>query len=214
MGLVAGGAIVVLEVGARHARLDMPRATLTLSDTPLVVPFVLVPLALFWGWTWAADRWAGRSLPRLALFTIGLYGALALPTPLDALVSHGYDVSATTVALEGSGATVLRELGTFALPAAIAAPLYWLFGSGRLPTNRLTLGIAYVIGPSLALISPIATMGAVAGTAAGHAWHSPNARSAIAVLVAVLLVLVAVGLPYLFAQLGIAAPPARSLLLP
>src|SRR5881628_4230359 len=41
------------------------------------------PLAIAWGWTWVSDRWAGRSGPRLLLYTLGLLVASALAFPLD-----------------------------------------------------------------------------------------------------------------------------------
>jgi hypothetical protein len=213
-GVFAGLAIAVLEVTAKHGRIEMPRAVLSLSDSAPAVPFVLVPLALFWGWTWAAERWAGRNLPRLALFTLGFYAALALTTPVDLLVASSYDVERVTSSLLADPLSLFSGLEVFVLPAFIAAPLYWLFGSGRLPMNRFTLGVAYVVGPSLALLSPVATMGTVAGTAAGHAWRSPRRRNTIALLVIVLLLAVAFGLPYLLVQFGVAVPPARPMFLP
>jgi len=60
---------------------------------------------------------------------------------------------------------------------AIAAILYWLFGSGKLPVGLPTLAFGYLIGLPLGLLFPPAAMGAVAGTAAGHAWREPGART-------------------------------------
>lgn len=213
-GLLSGAAIAVIEVVARYARLETPRITLSFNDSSLVVPFVLIPVALLLGWTWAAERWAGRSMPRLLLFTGGLYAALGLAVPLDALAATSFDLTAVASELATSAAPLLTQLFIFALPVVIAAPLYWLFGSGRLPTNRFTLGVGYVLGPSLALLSPVATMGAVAGTAAAHAWRSPNARHAIALLAVGLLLAVAFGIPFVLAQMGVAIPTTRPLLLP
>jgi len=78
---------------------------------------------------------------------------------------------------------------------AIAGILYWLFGSGKLPVAGPMLAIAYLVGLPLGLFFPPAAMGAVAGTAAGHAWREPGARTLIAVLVIFLMLVAAVELP-------------------
>ena len=59
------------------------------------------------------------------------------------------------------------------------------------PVVLLPLAIGYVGGLFLALVLPTLTMGAVAGTAAGHSWQKPRARGAISFL-AVLVLLVGV----------------------
>ena len=78
---------------------------------------------------------------------------------------------------------------------AIAGILYWLFGSGKLPVGGPMLAIAYLVGLPLGLVFPPAAMGAVAGTAAGHAWREPGARTLIVVLVIFLMLVAAVELP-------------------
>ena len=78
---------------------------------------------------------------------------------------------------------------------AIAAILYWLFGSGKLPVGLPTLAFGYLIGLPLGLLFPPAAMGAVAGTAAGHAWREPGARTLIVVLVIFVMLVAAVELP-------------------
>jgi len=64
------------------------------------------------------------------------------------------------------------------------------------------LAIAYLIGLPLGLVFPPAAMGAVAGTAAGHAWREPGARALIVVLVIFLMLVAAVELPLAAATVG------------
>ena len=194
-GLIAGLAIAGLYVLAGHFRIQTEQFTVSGNDTlALATASVLVPLAILWGWTWVSDRWSGRSGPRLGLFTLGLVLATAAAFPLDSIVRASalpdrivFDPSVSIVAVDG----VLWIVPI----VAIAAILYWLFGSGKLPVGLPTLAFGYLIGLPLGLLFPPAAMGAVAGTAAGHAWREPGARTLIVLLVIFIMLVAAVELP-------------------
>jgi hypothetical protein len=204
-GVLTGLLIAALELVAEHVRFAV--GPFTLSDSAPAVPFVLVPLALFWGWTWAAERWAGRSVLRLVLFTVGLYVPVASVGVINAFVFGPSELSAFAATVPD---LLVRRLVLVA-PVTIAAALYWLFGTRRLPMNVLTLTIGYLAGSALAVFSPLAAMGTVAGTAAGHAWLSPNARTTIAFFVLVLLVAASFGIPYLLMAAGLSTAPMHPL---
>ena len=179
---------------AGHFRIQTDQLAIAGNGTlALAAASVLVPLAILWGWTWVSDRWSGRSGPRLALFTIGLALTTAAAFPLDSILSASapdrivFDPSVSIVAVDG----VLWIVPV----VAIAAILYWLFGSGKLPVGLPTLAFGYLIGLPLGLFFPPAAMGAVAGTAAGHAWREPGARALIVVLVIFIMLIAAVELP-------------------
>jgi hypothetical protein len=193
-GLVAGVLIAGIYLLAGHFRIETPQITIAGNGTlALATASVLVPLAILWGWTWVSDRWSGRSGPRLLLFTLGLALTTAAAFPLDSILSASapdrivFDPSVSIVAVDG----VLWIVPV----VAIAAILYWLFGSGKLPVGLPTLAFGYLIGLPLGLFFPPAAMGAVAGTAAGHAWREPGARALIVVLVIVIMLIAAVELP-------------------
>ena len=194
-GLIAGLLIAGLYVLAGHFRIQTEQFTVSGNGTlALATASVLVPLAILWGWTWVSDRWSGRSGPRLALFTLGLVLATAAAFPLDSIVRASaipdrivFDPSVSIVAVDG----VLWVVPI----VAIAAILYWLFGSGKLPVALPTLALGYLIGLPLGLVFPPAAMGAVAGTAAGHAWREPGARTLIVILVIFVMLVAAVELP-------------------
>ncbi len=193
-GLVAGIIVAVLYLLAGHFRIETPQFTVAGNGTlAIATASVLVPLAILWGWTWVSDRWSGRSGPRLALYTMGLVLATAAAFPLDSILSAStperivFDPSVSIVAVDG----VLWIVPI----VAIASILYWLFGSGKLPVALPTLALGYLIGLPLGLFFPPAAMGAVAGTAAGHAWREPGARALIVVLVVVIMLIAAVELP-------------------
>ena len=84
------------------------------------------------------------------------------------------------------------------VPAIIAAVIYLPLKSGRIPTNAIVLAIGYLIGLALLFFYPypMVTMGTVAGTAAGHAWTSPGAKTFIAILVIILMAIAVFGVPY------------------
>jgi hypothetical protein len=193
-GLVAGVIIAALYLLAGHFRIETPQFTISGNGTlALATASVLVPLAILWGWTWVSDRWSGRSGPRLLLFTLGLALTTAAAFPIDSILSASapdrivFDPSVSIVAVDG----VLWIVPV----VAIAAILYWLFGSGKLPVGLPTLALGYLIGLPLGLVFPPAAMGAVAGTAAGHAWREPGARALIVVLVIFIMLIAAVELP-------------------
>jgi hypothetical protein len=193
-GLIAGVLIALIYLLAGHFRIETPQFTVAGNGTlALATASVLVPLAILWGWTWVSDRWSGRSGPRLLFFTLGLALATAAAFPLDSILSASapdrivFDPSVSIVAVDG----VLWIVPV----VAIAAILYWLFGSGKLPVGLPTLALGYLIGLPLGLFFPPAAMGAVAGTAAGHAWREPGARALIVVLVIFIMLIAAVELP-------------------
>jgi MFS family permease len=193
-GLIAGVIIAALYLLTGHFRIETPQLTVAGNGTlALATASVLVPLAILWGWTWVSDRWSGRSGPRLLLFTLGLALTTAAAFPLDSILSASapdrivFDPSVSIVAVDG----VLWIVPV----VAIAAILYWLFGSGKLPVGLPTLAFGYLIGLPLGLFFPPAAMGAVAGTAAGHAWREPGARALIVVLVIFIMLVAAVELP-------------------
>jgi hypothetical protein len=192
IGLAIGLVIAALQLVAGHAAIDYQTLSLHGNSTlALAVPSILIPLAIVWGWTWVSDRWSGRSFPRLVLFTAGLIFGAASAAPLEAILSFSPD----RLAFSGTFTDLAIGAGLFVLPVVIAGTLYWLFGSGKLPLSLPTLAVGYLVGLPLALLFPPAAMGTVAGTAAGHAWRSPGARTLIATLVIVLMVITMIELP-------------------
>lgn len=193
-GLICGFGIAALYLLAGHIRIENVRFSFVGNSVlALAVLAVLVPLAIVWGWTWVSDRWSGRSGPRLLLFTFGLVVATAAAFPLDLIVFPAPDASAASAIM----LPLLAIDGIlFVLPAvAVASILYWAFGSGKVPLALPTLAVGYLAGLPLALLFPPAAMGLVAGTAAGHAWRAPGARTLISTLVIFIMLIATFELP-------------------
>ena len=183
-GLVAGLLIAALQIVGGHAWLDYQKLSLHGNGLVAVaVPVFLLPLAIAWGWTWVSDRWSGRSGPRLMLYTVGLVIGAASAFPLEYLLFPPAEGTAPGTLVDYALVGVIYVLPVVAL----AALLYWAFASGKVRASFGTLAIGYIGGLFLALVLPTLTMGVVAGTAAGHSWHKPRARTAISFLVVLLL---------------------------
>lgn len=205
-GLTFGMVIAGLYLLAGHVQIENTRFSFRgNSALALAVAAVLVPLAIVWGWTWVSDRWSGRSGPRLLLFTLGLIVGTALAFPLDHLVFPTPGASTASPAV----LPILAIDGVlFVLPAvAVAAILYWAFGSGKVPLVLPTLAIGYLASLPVALLFPPAAMGLVAGTAAGHAWRTPGARTLITMLVIFIMLIATFELPMAAAAVEAAALP-------
>ena len=48
------------------------------------VPVMFVPLAIFWGWSWIANAYSGRSVVPMAAYTLALFVGVSLIGPADA----------------------------------------------------------------------------------------------------------------------------------
>jgi hypothetical protein len=199
-GLIAGLVVAALYLVAGHLRIETAQFSVSGNSTlALATASVLVPLAILWGWTWASDRWSGRSGPRLMLFTLGLVLTTAAAFPLDSVIAAS---APDRIVFDPRVSIDVVDGVLWIVPiVAIAAILYWLFGSGRLPVGLRTLLIGYLIALPLGVLFPPAAMGAVAGTAAGHAWREPGARTLIVVLVIVTMLVAAVELPLAIATI-------------
>ena len=196
-GLIAGILIAAAFVALEHyGSLIPPVGPFALSGNgALAATEILVPIAIFWGWSWATNRWSGRSLIPTTLYTIGLAVGVGVAVPIDAVFFPATAGSTLASAIPGLVAT-----GTIfvLVPAIIAAVIYLPLKSGRIPTNAIVLASGYLIGLALLFFYPypMVTMGTVAGTAAGHAWTSPGAKTFIAILVIILMAIAVFGVPY------------------
>ena len=192
-GLIWGLAIAAIEVGSEHYGPSFGRFSLK-GNGAFAVPTILVPLAIFWGWSWIANRWSGRSLPPTVLYTAGLYLGTGFVSPADALLFPQSEQST----LVGSIPGLLLSGAIFVLPAAVLAGIiYWLLRSERFPASPLVLTILYLIGLPLGAIIPMIPMGTVAGTATGHAWRRAGGRTGIGLLVIALMVIAGFAVPFL-----------------
>lgn len=202
-GLIAGAFIAITQVALENYGPSFGPFSLS-GNGALAAPVILVPLVLFWGWTWISNRWSGRSDLPIILYTFGVYLGVGLAQPISVLVFPQDGSLPPTEALIGSVPSLLLVGLIFVLPAAVIGGIfYWLFNSGRLRANFITLVLLYLIAIAIAFLVPvlpipILTMGIVTGTAAGQAWQHPGSRLFVAIVVLAVMGAVVFGIPYLF----------------
>ena len=201
-GIVIAGAWIALE---HYGSVIPPVGPFSFSGNgAFAAAELLVPVAIFWGWSWATNRYSGRSLLPATLYTLGLALGVGIAVPVDAVFYPANPDSTLVGSMPGLIAT-----GTIfvLLPAIVAAAIYLPLKSGRIPTSAIVLAIGYLIGLPLGLLYPMITMGTVAGTAAGHAWKSPGSKTFIAILVIILMAIAILGIPYLLSGGGLTGTP-------
>src|SRR5438876_1059704 len=144
-GLMAGILIAAGFAALEHyGSLIPPVGPFALSGNgALAATEILVPIAILWGWSWATNRWSGRSLIPTTLYTIGLALGVGAAVPIDAVFFPATAGSTLASAIPGLVAT-----GTIfvLVPAIIAAVIYLPLKSGRIPTNAIVPAIGRACG--------------------------------------------------------------------
>jgi hypothetical protein len=192
-GFLGGTAIAVLAFLAEHSRIGGGSLALY-GNGAIIVPALLVPWVIYWGWTWVLARGAGAL--EMAVLVVGMHFGVGMWIVLDTIFDP-----------QQAGLTILDALPGFALsgsifvvPGALLAALaYWLFSSRRLPMNTPVLFATAFVGAVLVIAYWIG-LGLLAGAAVALARAAPARRTAIGV--GLLIVLVILGnltlLPALF----------------
>jgi hypothetical protein len=216
-GLVWGVVIAAATVALRHYGPSSEPLGINLSDKgSIAAPLMLVPLAIFWGWSWLANAYSGRSAVPIAAYTIALFLGVSLIGPADALFVRQSAAELTVNDLLGGLFYGTLFVGFVAI---IAAPIYWVLRS-RIGHSRVLIWLLYLVSLAIAAISllgtPKATLeqrtgellvtaGVVAGVASGHAWQRQGGRTFIAIIVIVIMAIAVFAIPYVLAK-GLTAP--------
>ena len=207
-GLVIGIVIAAATVALEHYGPSVDPLHLSLAGNgALAAPEIGVPLAIFWGWAWAANRWAGRSLLPTVAYTLGLFLGVGLIAPADAL-AFPQSGAAGTLSVNDLFSALFQGSLFVGTIAVIAAPIYWVLKS-RVGGAGLLIWLLYLVGIVVAAVVPLfgafVTGGIVAGTGAAHAWHRQGRRLLVGIVVIVVMALAVFGVPYVLAN-GLAIP--------
>jgi hypothetical protein len=166
---------------------------------------ILVPLALFWGWSSIANAYSGRSVVPTAAYTLALFLGVSLIGPAD-----GFFFPQGTAAFgvnDFVGGLLWGSLFV-GFVAIVAAPIYWVLRS-RVGATRVLIWLLYLVSLAIAAFVPdygtTVAGGLVAGVASGHAWQRQGGRSLIAIIVIVTMAIAVFGIPYVQAN-GLSAP--------
>src|SRR5216110_3033974 len=84
-GLIWGVLIAAATVALEHYGPSSEPLHISLSGNgATAVPVMFVPLAIFWGWSWIANAYAGRSVFPIAIYTLALLLGVSAIGPADA----------------------------------------------------------------------------------------------------------------------------------
>jgi hypothetical protein len=181
-GFLGGTVIAVLAFLAEHSRIGTDGLALY-GNGALIVPAVLVPWVLYWGWTWLVAR--GDGALEMAVLVVGLHFGVGMWVVLDTLLDPQQASLSLLDALPGFALSG----SIFVVPGALLAALaYWLYSSGRLPMNTPVLFATAFVGAVLVIAYWIG-LGLLAGAAVALARAAPERRSAIGVGLLVVLVI-------------------------
>ena len=204
-GLIFGVVIAAVTVALEHYGPSSDSLHLSLNGNgAIAAPEVLVPLAIFWGWSWLANAYAGRSVAPIAAYTLGLFLGVSLTGPVDA---YFFPQGTTEFGVNAFVGGLLQGTLFVGFVALVAAPIYWVL-STRIGASRVLIWLLYLVSLAIAVVPVFGTLvtgGLVAGVANGHAWQRQGGRTFIAIIVIVIMVLAVFGIPYVLAN-GLSAP--------
>jgi hypothetical protein len=205
-GLIRGLVIAAITVALEpYGPSSEPLHVCLSGNGAIAAPVVLVPLAIFWGWSWIANAYAGRSVVPIAIYTLALLVGVSAIGPADAFFfpQNGAQISVNDL-LGG----LFQGILFVGFVAVVAAPIYWVLRS-RIGQSRIFIWLLYLVSLAIAAFvqgfGTIVAGGVVAGVASGHAWQRQGGRAFIAIVVIVIMLLAVFAIPYVLAN-GLTAP--------
>ena len=205
-GLIRGLVIAAITVALEHYGPSSEPLHISLrGNGAIAAPVVLVPLAIFWGWSWIANAYAGRSVVPIAIYTLALLVGVSAIGPADAFFfpQNGAQISVNDL-LGG----LFQGILFVGFVAVVAAPIYWVLRS-RIGQSRIFIWLLYLVSLAIAAFvqgfGTIVAGGVVTGVASGHAWQRQGGRAFIAIVVIVIMLLAVFAIPYVLAN-GLTAP--------
>ena len=201
-GLIWGLVIAAITVALEHYGPSSEPLHISLSGNgAIAAPVVLVPLAIFWGWSWIANAYAGRSVVPIAIYTLALLLGVSVIGPADAFFFP--QTSVAQISVNDLLGGLFQGILFVGFVAVVAAPIYWVLRS-RIGQSRVLIWLLYIVSLGIAAFvqgfGTIVAGGVVAGVAGGHAWQRQGGRTFIAIML-----LAVFAIPYVLAN-GLTAP--------
>jgi hypothetical protein len=205
-GLIWGLVIAAVTVALEHYGPSSEPLHISLNGNgAIAAPVVLVPLAIFWGWSWIANAYAGRSVVPIAAYTFALLLGVSAIGPADA---YFFPQNGAQISTNDLLAGLFQGILFVGFAAIIAAPIYWVLRS-RIGQSRILIWLLYLVSLAIAAFVPglgtIVAGGLVAGVASGHAWQRQGGRTLIALIVIVIMAIAVFVIPYVLAN-GLTVP--------
>ncbi|MDQ2914640.1 MAG: hypothetical protein M3T56_15515 [Chloroflexota bacterium] len=205
-GLIWGVLIAAATVALEHYGPSSDPLHISLSGNgAIAAPVTLVPLAIFWGWSWLANAYSGRSAVPIAAYTLALFLGVSLIGPAAAYFFPPNGAELTVNDFLGG---LFQGTLFVGFVAVVAAPIYWVLRS-RIGQSRVLIWLLYLVSLAIAAFVPgfgtIVAGGVVAGVASGHAWQRQGGRTFIGIVVIVIMAIAVFVIPYVLAN-GLTAP--------
>ncbi len=205
-GLIWGLLIAAATVALEHYGPSSEPLHVSLSGNgAIAAPVMLVPLAIFWGWSSIANAYAGRSVVPIAAYTLALLLGVSAIGPADA---YFFPQNAAALDVNDFLGGLFQGILFVGFVAVVAAPIYWVLRS-RIGQSRVLIWLLYLVSLAIATFvqgfGTIVAGGVVAGVASGHAWQRQGGRTFIGIIVIVIMALAVFGIPYVVAN-GLSAP--------
>ncbi len=205
-GLIWGLVIAAITVALEHYGPSSEPLHISLGGNgAIAAPVVLVPLAIFWGWSWIANAYAGRSVVPIAIYTLALLLGVSVIGPADAFF---FPQTSAQISVNDLLGGLFQGVLFVGFVAVVAAPIYWVLRS-RIGQSRVLIWLLYLVSLGIAAFvqgfGTIVAGGVVAGVASGHAWQRQGGRTFIAIIVIVIMLLAVFAIPYVLAK-GLTAP--------
>ena len=205
-GLIWGLLIAAATVALEHYGPSSDPLHISLSGNgAIAAPVIFVPLATFWGWSWIANAYAGRSVVPIAAYTLALLLGVSAIGPADA---YFFPQDSAGLRVNDFLGGLFQGCLFVGFVAVVAAPIYWVLRS-RIGQSRILIWLLYLVSLAIAAFVPgfgtIVGGGVVAGVASGHAWQRQGGRTFIAIVVIVVMAIAVFVIPYVLAY-GLTAP--------
>ena len=205
-GLIWGLLIAAATIALEHYGPSSEPLHVSLSGNgAIAAPIVLVPLAIFWGWSSIANAYAGRSVIPIAAYTLALLLGVSAIGPVDA---YFFPQNAAVLDVNDFLGGLFQGILFVGFVAVVAAPIYWVLRS-RIGQSRILIWLLYLVSLAIAAFvqgfGTIVAGGVVAGVSSGHAWQRQGGRTFIGIIVIVIMALAVFGIPYVVAN-GLSAP--------
>ena len=205
-GLIWGLLIAAATVALEHYGPSSEPLHISLSGNgAIAAPVILVPLAIFWGWSWIANAYAGRSVVPIAAYTLALLLGVSVIGPADA---YFFPQDSAGLGVNDFLGGLFQGSLFVGFVAVVAAPIYWVLRS-RIGQSRILIWLLYLVSLAIAAFvvgfGTIVAGGVVAGVASGHAWQRQGGRTFIGIVVIVIMLLAVFAIPYVLAN-GLTAP--------
>jgi len=147
-GLIWGVLIAAGTVALEHYGPSIDALRISLSGNgAIAVPAMFVPLAIFWGWSWIANAYAGRSVVPMAAYTLALLLGVSLIGPTDAFFFP--QSGSAQLGVNQLLAGLFQGILFVGFVAIVAAPIYWVLRS-RVGTSRILIWALYLVSLAIA----------------------------------------------------------------